>query len=163
MLTAAMINELKLIERNHGGDIPVDAIVEVARNPNSALHVHPAFKWDLHQAAMEHWRDAARQVIRVYTTVLDTGAGERETMRAYCSIVNEQGSHVYRATVQVLREDRNRLIESILDRLAAQISSYPLVELDPVMEAIVQVRIGLAAPKPRRRGRPKSSQQQARV
>ena len=154
MLTPEMIKELKDIEAQNDGDLPVDAIVAVARNPRSALHTFPAFKWDLQQAAMEHWKDAARSVMQVYITVWDRGDGIKVPGRAYVTTVNEEGSHVYRPTVKVLREDRTRLIESILDRLSSQLANYPLPEFEPIIEAIDDVRASLKPkPKPRPPGR----------
>ena len=52
------------------GTLEVDTVIEEAKNPESPLHSE--FDWDVNQAAMEHWREQARRLIRsveVFITV----------------------------------------------------------------------------------------------
>lgn len=52
------------------GTLTADLVVSDAKNPESILHSH--FDWDVDKAAMEHWRDTARGLIRSVRLVITT-------------------------------------------------------------------------------------------
>jgi hypothetical protein len=154
VLTAAMIAELKDIERLHGGWLPTERVVEKARDPASALHQHPRFIWNESEAAHRYLLDAARDVIQVYVTVIDRGDGDRRSMRAYCTVVDaSDGERAYRPTATVLRENRAVIINSVLDRIVSHIRAYPLPEFDELLILVDQIRAAATTPRRSSRGR----------
>ncbi|HUT60598.1 MAG TPA: hypothetical protein VNA25_22360 [Phycisphaerae bacterium] len=52
------------------GKLTPDLVVAEARKPKSILHGY--FNWDIEHAAMEHWRDRARTLIRSVRLVITT-------------------------------------------------------------------------------------------
>lgn len=52
---------LQELADKHGVLTP-DMVIEEAKNPDSPLHER--FEWDVEKAAVEHWRDTARSIIR---------------------------------------------------------------------------------------------------
>jgi hypothetical protein len=154
-----MIKELKDLEYANGGLLLTEHVVAKARDPNSALHKHPAFIWDESEAARRYLNDAARKVIMVYATVIDRGDGERRQMRAYATIVDDDKSRAYRATATVLQENRATVINAVLDRCAAHIAKYPLPEFDSLLELIDQIRAEANAPKRASRARRKGGRE----
>lgn len=59
--------EIERLAQQNGGRITPDQLIEAARNKNSPLYGE--FEWDLKKAAMEHWRNTARRLIRSVITV----------------------------------------------------------------------------------------------
>lgn len=61
----------RVVERirqlEHEGRLTPDEVIGDAKDPSSPLH--DEFTWDVNEAALEHWRDTARRIIRsvVYT------------------------------------------------------------------------------------------------
>ena len=86
MLTPEMIKELRQLEKQGGGELRTEAVVEIAKKPTSALHKHPAFEWDIKKAAHKQWMDAARAVVQVYVGIV-TDHGKPKTMRQYVHII----------------------------------------------------------------------------
>jgi len=52
------------------GTVTPDSVILAARDPNSPLHAR--FNWDIEEAAMEHWRDTARSLIRSVRVIVKT-------------------------------------------------------------------------------------------
>jgi hypothetical protein len=52
------------------GTVTPDSVIEAARDEGSPLHSR--FNWDIEEAAMEHWRDTARGIIRSVRVVVKT-------------------------------------------------------------------------------------------
>lgn len=151
-LTPEMIRELNQLKGNDGR-LDTEAVVRKAKEPTSALHLHPAFEWDVRKAAEQQWRAAAREIISVWVEVVDDrGDGERAPMRVMVSIADEEGERHYEETKTVLRENRPALINSVLDRIVGVIRSYPLAEFDPILTLIERIRREANNP-PRSRGR----------
>jgi hypothetical protein len=61
MNNAIVKERLEHIAEVHGGVLRPRDVVEDARDPSSPLHAH--FKWDVAEAAYEHWLDTARTLI----------------------------------------------------------------------------------------------------
>jgi hypothetical protein len=70
----------------------------------------------------------------------DRGDGERASMRATVSIVDEDGARHYQETKTVLREQRSVLIDYVLDRIVSAIKSYPLPAFDPILTLVEEIR-----------------------
>lgn len=56
----------------HDDRLTPDDVIADAKDPESPLHNE--FPWDVNEAALEHWRDIARRLIRsvVYSVEIDT-------------------------------------------------------------------------------------------
>ena len=60
-LTEQEVQHVNSLAQKHGG-LTADLIIADAKKKRSPLHRH--FQWDVEKAAMEHWRDVARSIIR---------------------------------------------------------------------------------------------------
>jgi hypothetical protein len=128
--------ELRSLRGDNAGVLDPERIVDFASDPETALHAK--FEWDDSVAGHKHRIWQARQLIRVYVTVLDTGKGA-EPIRMYVTTVqSEEQPGGYRLTEEVLgdEEARHSLIIGQLNRLLSIIKSYPLPELKPIEAAI---------------------------
>jgi hypothetical protein len=149
-LTPAMLAELQELARLN--KLTTKAVLKKARDPKSALHNHPDFDgWDIEKAALKHWMAAARGIIRVYVTLIDDD-GEDKEMRAVVHMRDDDGQPIYQPTQRVIRENRERLINIVCDKILSAIRWYSLKEFDPVVELVEQIR---TEAKPRPRGRPR--------
>lgn len=54
--------------KDETGRITPDSVIEQARNPRHPLH--DKFNWNVEEAAMEHWRETARQLIKSVRFIL---------------------------------------------------------------------------------------------
>jgi hypothetical protein len=69
-------DEINVLQ-DKGGHLYVDKVWKTAQaNPSSALYGR--FNWNLEEAAIEHWRTTARQLIREFRLVVETTNTERE-------------------------------------------------------------------------------------
>ena len=68
MATKTVSEELDLISRKNGGVVLPEAVVEFAKDPETALHSR--FDWDDSEAAAKWRLVQARQVIRLELTVV---------------------------------------------------------------------------------------------
>jgi hypothetical protein len=57
-------------ELERRGRVTPDRVIEAARDPASPLH--RLFNWNIEQAALEHWRQTAREIINRVTVVIRT-------------------------------------------------------------------------------------------
>jgi hypothetical protein len=140
MLTEKMVAELRSLERKNHGKLKTEHVVELAKNPKSALHSHPSFVWDIEKAAELQWHEAARRVVQVYVGIVTDGT-ERKVMRQFVHIRDADNLPVYKATQRVLMENRATLVNLVCDRILAAIHSYPLREFDPVVDLVQHIRI----------------------
>lgn len=116
-LTQEQQAELDLL-RDASGLLSPAAVVDFARNPNTALHAR--FTWD-DGAAAEQWRlHEARNVIRVYVYVPE---GSSEPIRAYVSLRNDRNADGgYRQIRDVLSDAE--LSEQLLEEALADLRVF---------------------------------------
>ena len=143
-LSQNMVDELKEIELREG-DLTVDSVLAKAKDSSSALHNYSGFNWNMEEAAEQHWRYVTRKLIQVYVEVVQEPDGNSIEVRGWASVVDETGERVYRRTARVLKEDRARLILQICDRCESAIKSYSVNELEPILQAIAEVRATLSS------------------
>jgi hypothetical protein len=136
-------DELSIIRSRHAAITP-DDVLAFAENPETALHTQ--FNWDDSEAAHKYRLWQARQLLRAYITVVDRGDGEKAPSRAFVSVqkseVSERG---YVPTQEILSDTERRrdLVIAQVERISSILKSYPLVELQPIAEAVEKVRAGL--------------------
>ena len=61
-LTDRETRRVQELAKQNGGTLTPDAVIADAQDESSPLHHR--FQWDTAKAAMEHWRDTARAIIR---------------------------------------------------------------------------------------------------
>jgi len=138
VFTPSITDELAQLERVHGGSIPPKAVVEFAKDPNTALHSQ--FEWDDGVAA-EKWRLVqARRVLRVYVEPVDLGMSDKVTVRAYVSLPSDRKTGAgYRPIRDVLDNEtwRKELLSTAKAELKFFRAKYKtLTELAEVHKAI---------------------------
>lgn len=130
--------ELEHVRRNCGGVLRPDAVVEFARDPESALH--SKFTWDDTEAARQHRLWQARQVIRVAVEILPRTNTET---RVYVSLVSDRiKGGGYRPLKDVMSdaEMRAEMIRQALGDFKRVRDRYQQIrELAPIFEAIESV------------------------
>jgi hypothetical protein len=136
-----ILAELKVI-RGNDPVIDPEKVIRFAKDPTTALH--EKFEWDDGVAGHEYRLWQARQICRVYVTVLDTGDGQQESVRMFVNVGSrsEESERGYRPTEEVLddAEARRELVLAQLTRLWNIYKSYPLPELKAVGRAIERCR-----------------------
>lgn len=127
--------ELESVARKHGGMLPARAVVDFARDPETALH--SMFDWDDTEAA-ENWRvHQARNIIASVTIEPRPNV----VIRAWCSLPSDRGgdSPAYRPTMRVMSDAdlRAQLLASVKDELGRLRHKHAnLSELAHVWKAI---------------------------
>lgn len=133
-----VIQALKAIANDNGGELRAADVVEAARPPQSPLHSH--FDWDDTEAASK-WRiEQARRLIRVVVEVV--GPKEQPTStRVFVSLSTDRKKEEggYRITAAVLSNERYR--EQLLADALAEMEFFnkkysALKELAEVFSAI---------------------------
>lgn len=81
----AIQKELDALRKKHSGLIRPEDVVEFAKDKKTALH--DKFTWDDGTAAHEYRLWQARQVLRMYVTILDD---KREAVRMYVSLGSDR-------------------------------------------------------------------------
>lgn len=124
------------------GVIHPHAVVNAARDPDSALHDY--FTWDDTDAA-ENWRIVeARKLLRVFVVQVGTNT-KGETTRAFVSLSGDRNNNGgYRAIVDVLSdaEMRAQLLQDALDEFESYRLKFETVkELKPIFEAHKKVAL----------------------
>jgi len=67
MATLTLDQQERLLSlQGEDGRLTPDIVLADAKNPDSPLHTHPAFEWDLAKAAHRDWLNAARHIISVW-------------------------------------------------------------------------------------------------
>jgi hypothetical protein len=97
------------------GTVTPDSVIAAARDPKSPLH--DRFNWDVEGAAMEHWRDTARQIIRsVRVTVKTEHISFKPKFRAAPEFIRDpsaKSSQQGYSRVSELRTDEDRARDAI--------------------------------------------------
>lgn len=135
-----VLAELLVIKGNKPAIDP-EEVVAFAAHPETALH--SKFEWDDAKAGHQYRIWQARQMLRVFVTVIDPGDGKERSVRMFAVLrEKEAGSSGYVPTADVLNEPLGRaeLVLGLLRRLEGIVQSYPLPELQPVRRAIDRCR-----------------------
>jgi len=132
--------ELTQIYNEHNGRVPPEAVVNFARDENTALHAE--FEWDDTEAAHQFRLEQARKIIRLNIDVIETPNGNVR-MPVYVSLVSDRrGGGGYRALTDVMSsaEMRAQLLQQAIDELQRVRRKYEsLRELTPVFAALDRV------------------------
>jgi hypothetical protein len=132
--------ELAQIYNEHNGLVPPEAVVEFARDENTALHAE--FEWDDTEAAHQFRLEQARKIIRLNIDVVETPNGNVR-VPVYVSLVSDRRSGSgYRALSDVMSnaEMRTQLLQQAIDELQRVRRKYEsLRELTPVFTALDRV------------------------
>lgn len=133
--------ELTQIFNEHNGRVPPEAVVEFARDENTALHNE--FEWDDDEAAHQFRLEQARRIIRLNIEVIETPNGNVR-MPMFVSLVSDRksGGGGYRALTDVMSnaEMRAQLLQQAIDELQRVRRKYEsLRELTPVFAALDRV------------------------
>jgi hypothetical protein len=111
-LTQLRAAEMLRLKTNAGDRLTPKAVVNEARNPKNVLH--PCFEWDNRKAGEEYRLWQARQLIRVFVTVLDE-APQAGPVNVFVSLTTDrkEPDGGYRMTVDVLKhvDQRAQLLE----------------------------------------------------
>lgn len=122
------------------GVLTPDAVIADAKDPNSPLH--DQFVWDVHEAAMQHWRATARRIISSVRIVIKTEKYSLSSV-AYVRDPDKEGREQGYASVAGLRSDKDRARKALRSELmradAAMHRAYDVASslgLDREIEAI---------------------------
>lgn len=133
-------DELTQIFNEHNGRVPPEAVIEFARDENTALHSE--FEWDDTEAAHQFRLEQARKIIRLNIEVIETPNGNVR-MPVFVSLVSDRrGGGGYRALTDVMSdaEMRAQLLQQAIDELQRVRRKYEsLRELAPVFAALDRV------------------------
>jgi len=147
-------DELTQIYNEHNGRVPPEAVVEFARDENTALHAE--FEWDDTEAAHQFRLEQARKIIRLNIEVLETPNGNVR-MPVFVSLVSDRrGGGGYRALTDVMSnaEMRAQLLQQAIDELQRVRRKYEsLRELAPVFAALDRVARNASRRRNRRAAR----------
>ncbi len=140
--------ELQEIAKQSKGILQPQAVVEYAKNPETALHSH--FTWDDSTAAQAYRIWQARQIISVTVTILETKNGAMN-IKAFVSLKpdrqNPGGGYRVLAVVMGDEGQRRQLLSDALAELQVFQQKYQsLTELSAIMDEIARVN-----KKPRKR------------
>ena len=133
------LKELDKIKAKHRGLLSPEVVVNTAADPENVLHNW--FEWDDEIAGHQHRLKQARQLIRVFVTVLDS---DTEPINVYVSLLDDRvAGGGYRSMVDVLGEAglRRRLLDQATQEFDRWEHKYrQLVELVEVFEAMKRTR-----------------------
>lgn len=122
-------------------------VVADAKRPDSPLHRHGGFQWDIHKASYRHWLDRARALIATVTIIYHVDHREISVPYYHRDPRLDNKTQGYCTIVQ-LRDDRALAIQSIDDQLVSALgclhrvlnTARVLGLEDRVMEAISSLR-----------------------
>ena len=127
-------DELEAIRAEAGGVISPQAVVDYARDGDTALH--SAFTWNNTKAAEQYRLWQARQVIRVCVTCHEK---LRDPIRVYVSMQEDRGEEGYRLLDDVMSDKDMReslLIQAMADLKRWKAKYRQLTVLAPIFEAM---------------------------
>lgn len=103
-----------------GGVLRPDDVIEAAKDKKSPLH--GCFEWDKDAAAMEHWRDTARTLIRSVRVVIHN---QTTTLRAPYFVRDPEADSKDQGYVALtsVRSDSEKARELLVDEFARAASS----------------------------------------
>lgn len=130
--------ELERIRLAAGGLLRPADVVAAARDPKSPLHSH--FEWDDGAAAEAYRLWQARQLIRAVVTIMPNQRGDLVQVRAYVSLPSDRGGGGYRATVDVVDDERSleealAMLRADVERLRVKYSAW--AGLRPMLDRLV--------------------------
>lgn len=131
--------ELEALTEANNGILQPEAVVEYAKDPNTALHSR--FEWDDTEAAKRYRVWQARQLIKVTVNILPN---ESETeYQVFVSLKSDRyNGGGYRALVDVMSDDQLRkqlLTQAYADFKVWQKKYQDLKELAPVFTEMAEV------------------------
>lgn len=137
-ITKSHIDEIKYIEERDGS-ITAEAVVEFAKDPNTALH--SKFTWD-DKHASEQWRLwEARQLIRTIKVVVEIDQKEIVT-HAFVHYDRSERGYISIARVLSDEEKKDKLLATAMNELNTFRNKYSaLNELATVLKAIDALKI----------------------
>ena len=101
-----------------------DELIEAARDPDSPFHDYKGWKWDIAEAAMAHWREAARRFVSSIRVQIVTIEGHtvkaREVINLKTSSDHQRrqyNGHLSRAAVKRRRLPRQTMVDRALEEL----------------------------------------------
>lgn len=139
---AAVVNELELIRRAHGGRLSPAAVLNSARKKSSPLHAY--FEWDDSKAAEQHRLWQARKIILDCELEMPTTNGGKEIVNAYVNFRSfREDKKGYHSMSEVMSSEslRKIMLREALEDLGVWENRYKrLAALEPVRKAAAQVR-----------------------
>lgn len=137
--TVRIQNELESLRKKNRGVLLPLKVVEFARNPDTALHSR--FDWSDRKAAQKYRLWQAREVIRVYVTVLEA---DTEPVKVYVSLYNDRkrDGGGYRSLRDVMKNPKYR--QQLLEQAEFEMQIFKqkykrLMQLKPIFEAADRV------------------------
>ncbi len=127
--------EIARIREEKGGDFKNECLVEAARPKSSPLHDH--FEWNDRIAAHAYRVEQAGYLVR-HVVKIDMADPDAEPVRAFVSVRNDEGEHVYTSIEAAMSvpERREQLLEQALADLRAFERKYnTLLDLAATMTA----------------------------
>jgi hypothetical protein len=108
------------LHRQHGTLTP-DVVVEDARRKDSPLH--DLFEWDTKKAALAHWHDVARHLIR---NVRVTIVNESRTLRAPYFVRDQSlpGNQQGYTTIDRVRGDADLARDTVADECSRALAAF---------------------------------------
>jgi hypothetical protein len=144
---------LEQIAAANGGRLEVDHVIADAKQPSSPLHGQ--FEWNVKKAAMEHWRDTARQLISSVRVIVTTEEHVINSIAYVRDPTAEHDQQGYVATKQ-LRNDHDLARAAVINEysraaaalrrareVAAVLGIQP--ETDQIIQSIVRVQTQVQA------------------
>ena len=116
-----IIAELKRLSGKNHGILSPEAVVEAAKNPNSALHTR--FEWDNTKAAHQYRLWQARNLLRVVVEIIDDGA-EKIPVNVFVSLTPDRTGDTggYRQVIDVV--SNKTLYNTMLENAVSELESF---------------------------------------
>jgi hypothetical protein len=130
--------ELEEIRLRHGGVLEAQDVVDEAKR-NHSLEIHKHFNWNVEEAANAYWLQQARYLITVCVSVSVEPDDEPKEVRVFFregkAEAGEERASGYVPTAEVLKDPdgRRKLIITIIRRVLGILNSYPIAELQPIV------------------------------
>lgn len=129
------------------GTLTPDAVIEDAQDPDSPLH--DEFDWNVEAAAMEHWREQARRLIRSVHVEVKTETTSVVIPRYIRNPAAEPAMQGYAETAKIRtnEEHAQAALAYELDRIEAGIKRVQAIAsglgLEDDAEAVLRALVGL--------------------
>lgn len=133
-----------------GGRITPDMVIQDAKDPDSPLH--ECFEWDIGKAAMAHWRERARTIIRsvrinytvekqTITAIAYVRDPDQSKEQGYRSVMGIRTERQCAAAAMMNEVERMRAIVRRCEELAGVLAVTPklkriAVEIEAIAEAV---------------------------
>lgn len=130
--------ELEGLAEANGGLLMPEAVVEFAKDPNTALHSR--FEWDDTEAAQKYRLWQARQIIKV---MVDFTPAEKKEYQVFVSMKTDRyNGGGYRQMVEIMSDEQSQrqlLIQAHADFRLWQRKYEQLKELAPVFAQMAEI------------------------